>query len=182
MKIPRLALAMGYIDDDLIVAAEEYKPKAKQTKKFWKHFAAIAACICIVMIGATVMLQPNIFNSLTGTQNTPNQPNTLTEPATIHVEIVEWRVDGFRAVVIDDFDNGIFPQKAELTVRFDENTDVILTDGSVLHFDPDNPNTDMIGWKTGTIVAVKFTDYDEYLEGNHFYNQLYANSVEQKSK
>lgn len=55
-----------------------------------------------------------------------------------------------------------------------------ITDGSVLVFDPDDPNVDMIGWEYGTIIEVTFTDFDEYLEGNHFYNQLYADSVEQK--
>ncbi len=30
MKIPRLALAMGYVDDDLILAAEEYMPIQKK--------------------------------------------------------------------------------------------------------------------------------------------------------
>lgn len=55
MKIPRLALAMGYIDDDLIVAAEEYKPVAKKRSSIfsnWTRWAAVAACFCIAMVGA----------------------------------------------------------------------------------------------------------------------------------
>jgi len=50
MKIPKLAFAMGYIDDDLIIAAEEYKPISQKKSVFhWKRIAAIAACFCVIV-------------------------------------------------------------------------------------------------------------------------------------
>ena len=55
MKTPKLAIAMGYIDDDLVSGAVEYKPNNKVTKfsfHSWTKWAAVAACLCIVMIGA----------------------------------------------------------------------------------------------------------------------------------
>ena len=59
MKIPKLAFAMGCIDDDLMVAAEEYKPIPQANVIFhWKRFAAIAACLCVLIAGAVLMSVP----------------------------------------------------------------------------------------------------------------------------
>ncbi len=44
MSIPKLAIALDYLDDDLIEEAEQ-KPA---TKAVWIRWAAIAACICII--------------------------------------------------------------------------------------------------------------------------------------
>lgn len=55
MKTPKLAIAMGYIDDDLISGAVEYKPPKRTNKSIyhkWTKWAAVAACLCIVMVGA----------------------------------------------------------------------------------------------------------------------------------
>lgn len=52
---PKLAIAIGYIDDDLVTSAIEYMPKKKTKRKIyhnWKKWAAVAACFYIVMIGA----------------------------------------------------------------------------------------------------------------------------------
>ena len=49
MKTPKLIIAMGYIDDDLVSGAIEYKSFTnKENTRFWKHITAIAACIVIV--------------------------------------------------------------------------------------------------------------------------------------
>lgn len=46
---------------------------------------------------------------------------------------------------------------------------------------PAKNNLEIIGWKAGTIVHIKFMKYVNYLEGNHFYNQLFASRVEANS-
>lgn len=49
MNAPKLAIAMNYIDDDLISGAIDYKPiPRKKIIHFWKHIVAVAACIVIV--------------------------------------------------------------------------------------------------------------------------------------
>ena len=88
----------------------------------------------------------------------------LPQEAGMYVEIVEWQGEGFKAIVTDPGDNGVFPEKAELTILF-----------------ADEPNAEAVGWETGTIVQVKFIKYVNYLEGNHFYNQLFASRVEVNS-
>ena len=52
MNTPKLAIAMNYIDENLISGAIDYKPvHRKNNTYFWKHIAA-AACFCIIVIGA----------------------------------------------------------------------------------------------------------------------------------
>ena len=49
-KAPKLAIAMNYIRDDLISGAIDYKPApSKKIPHIWKHFAAVAACLCLVV-------------------------------------------------------------------------------------------------------------------------------------
>ena len=50
MSIPKMANAMGYIDDDLVTGAIEYKRTKK--KNSWMKWAAMAACLCLVVVGA----------------------------------------------------------------------------------------------------------------------------------
>ena len=49
---PKLAIAIGYIDDDLVTEAVEYMPHIrKKSTYFWKHFVAAAACLCLIISG-----------------------------------------------------------------------------------------------------------------------------------
>ena len=55
INTPKLAIAMNYIRDDLISGAIDYKPPKRASKHIyhsWSKLAAVAACLCIVMIGA----------------------------------------------------------------------------------------------------------------------------------
>lgn len=55
MNTPKLAIAINCIDDDLISGAIEYKPQKGINRIIyhsWTKWAAVAACLCIVMIGA----------------------------------------------------------------------------------------------------------------------------------
>lgn len=49
MSIPKMAKAMGYIDDDLVSGAIEYKREKK--KNTWVKWCALAACLCLVFVG-----------------------------------------------------------------------------------------------------------------------------------
>ena len=50
MSIPKMAKAMEYIDDDLVSGAVEYKRTKK--KNFWMKWGAMAAYLCLVVVGA----------------------------------------------------------------------------------------------------------------------------------
>lgn len=65
---PKLAIAIGYIDDDLVTGAVEYMP-AKKSKITWFRHSIIAACLCLailVMANVTINLLPKPGSSITG--------------------------------------------------------------------------------------------------------------------
>ena len=188
MKIPRLAIAMSCIDDDLIAAAETYRPDIRKRPIPAKVCAAAAACIIFAVI-ISMVLQKSMISSPIGNSSTESSTTTgsiagvgqmhiLSVPETIRVELVEWQVDRFTAVVTDPDRAGIFPAGAELNVRFDEDTTIVLQNGDTFHFNPDEPDTNGIGWQPGDTILVEFTEYEDYQEGNHFYNQLTADHAE----
>lgn len=56
MKAPRIANAIGLIDDELITAAAESKKKARP--KSWLKWGAVAACLAVLIIATAVILPP----------------------------------------------------------------------------------------------------------------------------
>jgi hypothetical protein len=116
------------------------------------------------------------------TEQGTEQVYTLPQAEKMSVELIEWGGDHFKAIVVDAEDNSIFPVNAELSVVFDYETEILLDDGTLMVFNPDEPDTEIIGWEVGTVVYVEFLNYEEYHEGNHFYNQLFASHVEVDNK
>lgn len=180
MKTEKLLGAIGKIDDNLVYDAVNDTPKKKRPA--WIKWGAIAAClcfmVCIFAIPRFVTQSDPTGTSTTSASADVGQTRFLSEAEELYVEIVEWKKTGFAAVVVDAGNNSIFPFDGELSVEFDYDTEIILTDGTTFEFNPDEPDTESIGWEIGTVVKVEFTEYDEYLEGNHFYNRLLAISVE----
>lgn len=169
--------AITNISAEYIEKAADYTVVKKPHKPVWLKWAAMAACLCLVVVGALTI--PNWQNESQHGQSTMAQVYTLPEAETMSVELVEWgKRDYFKGIVVDAGDNSIFPTGAELSVVFDYDTEIILDDGTVMVFNPDEPDIDVIGWKEGTIVTVKFVNHDKYMEGNHFYNHVYASYVE----
>ena len=56
VKAPKLAIAMNYIDDDLISGAIDYKPAPKKANISWFRHAIVAACLCLVVVGVFSVL------------------------------------------------------------------------------------------------------------------------------
>lgn len=65
MSIPRIEKAMGYIDDDLVSGAIEYKRTKK--KNPWVKWGAMAACLCLVMATAIVHLMSPLKTNVVAT-------------------------------------------------------------------------------------------------------------------
>ena len=176
MKKEELFNIIGEVDEQKVAAAGMAMNTKKKSRPVWLKWGAMAACLCLVVVGAFTI--PNLQNETPHGQGTMEQVYTLPQAETMSVELVEWSVDHFKGIVVDAGDNSIFPADAELSVVFDYDTEILLDDGTVMVFNPDEPDTDAIGWKEGTIVTVKFVSYDEYREGNHFYYHAYASYVE----
>ena len=165
--------AMNLLDNKYVDEAIGYKRKRKVTG--WLKFGAAAACLCLVVGGALTIT--NLKKVPPYHQGTTEQVYTLPQAAKMSVELVEWGGDHFKAITVDAGSNNVFPVNAELSVVFDYDTEILLSDGTSMIFNPDEPDTSVIGWEVGTIVDVEFVSYADYLEGNHFYNQVYASRV-----
>lgn len=63
MKTPRIINAVGYIDDELITAAEN-KKRAKRSP--WLKWGSIAACF-VLIIGAGALILPEVIDGKVGT-------------------------------------------------------------------------------------------------------------------
>lgn len=64
MKIPRIAKAMEYIDDDLVSGA--VNTTTSKRNPAWAKWGAVAACLCLVIIGTIIWKHASPSNS---TQN-----------------------------------------------------------------------------------------------------------------
>ena len=176
MKNEKLLRAIGEIEDDLVCNAVHDTGARKRTLPLWAKWGALAACLCLLLAGALTI--PRLRKQPSQNEESMAQVYTLPQAETMRVELAAWSGDHFTGVVVDAGDNSIFPAGAELSVVFDYDTEILLDDGAILRFNPDEPDTDAIGWRKGTIVTVRFVNYEEYQEGNHFYNQVYASHVE----
>ena len=48
MSIPKIASALGYIDEELICRAVDFSPDYRKSFRFsWKYAVALAACFCV---------------------------------------------------------------------------------------------------------------------------------------
>ena len=120
----------------------------------------------------------SVIDNEAGSDLATEQVHTLPRAEKLRVELVAWGGDHFKAIVVDAEENNIFPAGAELSVVFDYETEILLDDGTLMVFNPDEPDTEIIGWEAGTVDSVEFLHYEEYREGDHFYNQLVASHVE----
>lgn len=173
MRKEKFCEVLGDISENYV---EEARADRKARKPVWLKWGVMAACLCLAAFGALTV--PNLRNEPIHGQLTTEQVYTLPQSETMSVELVAWGGDHFKGIVVDAGDNSIFPVDAELSVVFDYDTEILLDDGSLMVFNPDEPDTDVIGWEEGMIITVKFVNYADYKEGNHFYNQVYASYVE----
>ena len=106
MSIPKMAKAMGYIDDDLVSGAVEYKRMKKKNSGL--KWGAMAACLCLVVVGAVLPMTNNDTpthsqEELPSVTVIDEGPAGMTTPEM--VEIVE--VNGVEYVVYGNEDKDI---------------------------------------------------------------------------
>ncbi len=176
MKANDLLDMIGNTDDGIV---KEAKKRKKPAVARWTKWVAVAACICLA-IGIAV--SHNSSNVVTDNNHADTaQGHVLETPQKMTVKIVGWAGDGFRVTVIEAEKNTIFPNGAELTIVFNEETVFILSDGSTITFNPEDDSTpisSIVGWPDGSIVHVEFTAYEDYNEGNHYYNRATGSHLE----
>ena len=181
MKEHDLLEAVGGINEKYINNAGEVKIR-NNAKTVYRWIAA-PACLCLIVASIITIQHINSSNVVTDNNHAGTaQEHILDTPQEMIVKIVDWGGDGFRVTVVDAEENSVFTESAELTVVFDENTVFTLSDGSTIIFNPDDVDSTSIssavGWPEGSIVRVVFTAYEDYLEGNHFYNRATGSYLE----
>ena len=81
VNTPKLAIAMNYIDDDLISGAMDYKPAPKKANIIWFRHAIVAVCLCFAVVGVfRVLPYENWFEHQA---EDPNWEKTHYETATL---------------------------------------------------------------------------------------------------
>ena len=181
MKEHDLLEAVGGINEKYINNAGAVKIR-NNAKTVYRWIAA-AACLCLIVASIITIQHINSSNVVTDNNHAGTaQEHILDTPQEMTVKIVGWTGDGFRVTVVDARENTIFMDNAELTVEFNENTVFVLSDGTTITFNPDDPDTisigNKVGWAEGSIVRVVFTAYEDYLDGNHFYNRATGSHLE----
>ena len=160
MKEPHLALAMGYLDEDLIAEAAVYKPAKKKAVYLWRSIAAAAACLC-VLFGIAVYKRSD--HSQPGTTVLPIY--TLPESEEVYVELFKVWKDEYYSVIVDAADNSIFPTGTTIRFNLMLNTQLYLSDGTHLDLDEDKVaemTADKLGWGPGTVLRITFRSYSPY--------------------
>lgn len=132
MSIPKMAKAMGYIDDDLVTGAVEYKRTKK--KNGWLKWGAMAACLCLV-VG---LFANRFFINPTTTQ--------VPLPGGILAEVIEVIENGSCEVVVTGEDSN-FSNGDTLTIHYNS-----------IQGNSDKANKQL---EVGDIIAVTYSKYEE---------------------
>lgn len=148
MSIPKIEKAMGYVDDDLISGAIDYK---KTTKKIvWIKYGAMAACLCLMIAGAFGRALFNREHSAAPNPNIVQVSNPI-----ISVESVE-EMEGYL-----DFRVPVLNKEAEtysvlVVDSYPTMGQIRYTDGS--SFRMQYGNGDISGIHGGSFVETKDVD------------------------
>ena len=148
-----------------------------EEKSAWKVWGKIVACLCATAI---LILAAPLMNSDRQPEGdlAVEQKYILLKEEELYVELVEWQGEGFQAIVTDMATNSVFSDKEELTILFDEDSEIQMSNGELFHYDEEKPNAVDVGWEPGTNVKVRFLKYVNYMENNDCYHQLFASHVE----
>lgn len=175
-EINKLFCAFTNIDEDMIEEAQLTKTKKKTI--FWRQWGIIAACLCLVITGTSILLMSGQKNN---DSTTPATVYSLSQTDQMSVKLVSWQDEGFKGIVTCADEQNFFPSGAELTVIFESETEIILDDGTIFDFDDDEPKAGLVGWTEGTTIQVSFKNYEQYDEDNGYYNRIYASKVKAES-
>lgn len=162
--------AMGHVEERYVDEAE-YKMPRKSIPLGW---ISAAACLCILIGGAMLWIQPQVTNDSTAMENNGGgnmamesdvaetagtmkvtDGAVLTEDPCVHVRILAWTEDGFTGLVECEPYSNTFADGTELTVRFGEKTSVMIYVDEATHRWEDRMPTEM-DFPVGTLVCVQF--------------------------
>lgn len=167
--------AITNIDTEYIEKAADYTVTKKVRKPVWGKWVAMAACLCLVVVGAFNI--PNWQSNPHDSQDFTAQYYPLSETEHLCVEIIEVGDYTYTAKVVDSGNNSIYSLGEEIgvVVNFGE-TKILLSEGKYLDDTVDDIydtslRLENIGWDVGDIIYVEFNAYTEN-------NKLFASYAE----
>lgn len=152
--------ALNLLDDDLIGEVEYLRSRKKSRTKQWISWAAMAACMCIVIgsifsgrlpIGIGQNSESadmeNMSNSAGGNEESAEselpiqaeaENESMREVPAFLVEIEEWRGEGFLGTIVGIVDTEIYPVGTPVFVEMPESlkladTNALYSEGNVVH-------------------------------------------------
>lgn len=173
MNPEKLHDALNLLEDDLIIPVERLREKKRTFR--WRHFGALAACLAVVcalgLYGLGLFdraktndtapeeagLQvENITDSEAGDEEIVDQAQTgiAAEVPSVLVRIDKWEENGFAGTVWETVDTDIYPVGTAVTVRFEKNIQLAVTDDSTTRYSHLTPGARPFA--EGTVVRVSF--------------------------
>lgn len=165
MKKEQLYEALGDINENYV--NEAHLTAKKTARPIWLKWAAMAACLCLVLglgIGG--------FN-LIGNNDSGMYGEVIEDREPIIVTIKNWRDEGFVCTVVDADIHTFITVGGDVYIEFNDNTKVNGTD---FKFDSENPNAQECGLTVGTQVKLYF-DAVNYKDGQDMAYSLGATEI-----
>lgn len=167
--------AMNEVNDRYYEEAANYQVKKK--KNGWLKWGAMAACLCLVVVGALFIT--NEQSDPQGNSDFTAPYYSLSETEHLCVEVVEVGFYTYKAKVVDTGNNSIYPLGTEVGVNVNFGyTEILMSDGTFFNDGVDDTSLRLenIGWDVGSILYVEF---EAYTETNKYPNLLFASHIRQ---
>lgn len=132
---PKLAIAIGYIDDDLVTGAVEYMPPKREAKILWFRHAMVAACLCLMIFGASRLVIEFLPEAST---NVPVQGGVLAE-------------------VVNVLDDGRYEIRITGNDQNFANDDIVIINCDYFNSEA----SEAIILKKGDIIAVTYSEFEK---------------------
>lgn len=167
-----LLKAMDYVEEHYVAEAENVGLRKKRPL----GWISVAACLCILIGGAMLWVQPETTNDCAmpesnggaivvieptlspadGLEKADGDSETeAAEAPCVHVRILAWTEDGFTGLVECEPHSDTFAAGTELTVRFDADTSVMLpAEDGIQRWEDRWPAAE--DFPGGTLVCVQF--------------------------
>lgn len=168
MNPEKLHDALNLLEDDLIIPAEQLREKKRTFR--WRYAAALAACLAVCALGLygfglldrtktndtapeNALVQEEIEIVGNGVVNQVQSTVAVERPSVL-VRIDKWEENGFAGTVWGTVDTDLYPVGTLVTVRFEKNIQLAVTEDTTVRYTHHTPGTRPFA--EGTVVQVLF--------------------------
>lgn len=168
MNPEKLHDALNLLEDDLIIPVERLREKKRTFR--WHYVGAMAACLAVCALGLygfglldraksnetapeNVLVQEETEIVGNGVVNQVQSTVAVERPSVL-VRIDKWEENGFAGTVWETVDTDLYPVGTPVTVRFEENAQLAVTEDTTVRYTHHTPGGRPFA--EGTVVQVLF--------------------------